>query len=102
MAIVRPLEDAGHIVDVVSDGPTALAAITERPFDLVLIDFAMPGMNGAELIQRAREVRADTRFLIISGYADSDAIAVAAPATAILRKPFAASDLTERVKELLA
>ena len=102
MAIVRPLEDAGHIVDVVSDGPTALPAITERPFDLVLIDFAMPGMNGAELIQRAREVRADTRFLIISGYSDSNAIAVAAPDTAILRKPFAATELSDRVKELLA
>ena len=99
-AIVRPLEEAGHVVDAVSDGPTALAAIGQRSFDLVLVDFAMPGMDGAEVIRRARALRPDTEFLIVSGYSDSDAIATAAPGTPVLAKPFGNAALLEMVVTL--
>ena len=87
-AIVRPLEEAGHVVDAVSDGTTGLTALGQRGFDLVVVDFAMPGMDGAEFIRRGRDVRKDARFLIVSGYLDSDAIAAAAPGTPVLAKPF--------------
>ena len=99
-AIVRPLEDAGHIVDAVSDGPTALAAIGERGFDLVVVDFAMPGMDGAEVIRRAAAIRPEARFLIVSGYADSQAIAAASPDTPLLKKPFDNDVLVKRVGDL--
>ena len=100
-AIVRPLEEAGHIVDAVSDGPTALAAIAQRAFDVVLVDFAMPGMDGAEVIRRAGDIRPDGRFLIVSGYADSEAIAAASPDTPVLKKPFAAGELVALVRALV-
>ena len=100
-AIVRPLEEAGHIVDAVSDGPTALAAISQRAFDIVLVDFAMPGMDGAEVIRRAAGIRPDGRFLIVSGYADSEAIAAASPDTPVLKKPFAADELLALVRSLV-
>ena len=99
-AIVRPLEEAGHIVDAVSDGPTALAAIAQRAFDVVLVDFAMPGMDGAEVIRRAGDIRPDGRFLIVSGYADSEAIAAASPDTPVLKKPFASGELVALVRAL--
>ena len=99
-AIVRPLEEAGHLVDAVSDGATALAAIGQRRFDLVLVDFAMPGMTGAELIAAAQAVRPDARFLIVSGYSDSAAIAEAAADTPLIRKPFDAAQLLETVEQL--
>lgn len=99
--IVRPLEEAGHVVDAVSDGPTALAAIGERSFDLVLVDFAMPGMNGAELIQQARALRNGGRYLMITGYSDSEAVASASPNTPILKKPFDSVSLVDRVHSLV-
>ncbi len=99
-AIVRPLEEQGHVVDAVSDGPTALAALGQRAFDLVLVDFAMPAMDGAEFIRRARDVREDARFLIVSGYSDSDAIAAAAPGTPVLAKPFDNDTLVALVGQL--
>ena len=95
--IVRPLEEAGHIVDAVSDGPTALAAIEQRRFDLIVVDFAMPGMDGAELIRRARLIRQDSRFLMITGYSDSEATASASFDTPILKKPFASEALVAAV-----
>ena len=99
-AIVRPLEEEGHVVDAVSDGPTGLAALGQRGFDLVLVDFSMPGMDGAEFIRRARELREETRFLIVSGYSDSDAIAAAAPGTPVLPKPFGNDALIALVDQL--
>jgi signal transduction histidine kinase/CheY-like chemotaxis protein len=99
-AIVRPLEEEGHVVDAVSDGPTALAALGQRGFDLVLVDFAMPGMDGAEFIRRARKVRKDSRFLIVSGYLDSDAISAAAPGTPVLAKPFDTDTLLALIGQL--
>ena len=99
-AIVRPLEEEGHVVDAVSDGPTALAALGQRGFDLVLVDFAMPTMDGAEFIRRARKVRKDTRFLIVSGYLDSDAISAAAPGTPVLAKPFDTDTLLALIGQL--
>ena len=92
-AIVHPLEQAGHFVDMVSDGPTALAALRQRAFDLVLVDYAMPDMTGADVIRLAGDVRPDQRFVIVSGYADSDAIADTARDTIIVRKPFDPADL---------
>ena len=101
-AIVALLEDAGHVVDAVSDGATALAAIGQRRFDLALVDFLMPEMNGAELVRRARVVRPDQCFVIVSGYADSAAIADASPDTPLLKKPFEPADLLAMVERAVA
>ena len=98
-AIVAPLEESGHFVDAVSDGVTALAALSQRRFDLVLVDFAMPEMNGTQLIHSSRQIRPDQRFVIVTGYADSDAIKGAAH-EAVLRKPFLPSELLEVVDKL--
>ena len=48
--IVQMVEADGHRVESVADGRTALAALSNRKPDLLLVDFAMPGLNGAELI----------------------------------------------------
>ena len=100
-AIVALLEDAGHVVDAVSDGATALAAIGQRHFDLALVDFLMPEMDGAELIRQARLVRPDQCFMIVSGYADSEAIANASPDTTVLKKPFEPAELLAMVERAI-
>jgi len=77
----------GHRVESQDGAEAALAALAHGPPDLMLIDFAMPGMNGAEL---AREVRA--RFpampiVFVTGFAESDQIEALADVP-VLRKPF--------------
>jgi len=101
-AIVALLEEAGHVVDSVSDGATALTAIGQRHFDLALVDFLMPEMDGAELIRQARLVRPDQCFMIVSGYADSEAIADASPDTTVLKKPFEPAELLAMVERAVA
>ena len=50
-------EDDGHIVDSVGDARIALTAIEQCRYDLVIVDFAMPVMDGAALIRDARKLR---------------------------------------------
>src|SRR6516165_9927103 len=47
------LELEGYEVDMASDGAEGLARLAERPYDLVLLDFAMPERNGIEVMQHS-------------------------------------------------
>ena len=87
------LRSLGYEVTDVEAGPAALARLRAGlHVDLLLVDFAMPGMNGAEVARAARDILPGIRVLVVSGYADSAALEAALGSTQQLRKPF---DLTE-------
>ncbi|MCY7339399.1 MAG: response regulator [Sphingomonas bacterium] len=96
-AIARLFEDDRHIVDSVGDGRIALSAIEHCHYDLVIVDFAMPVMDGAEVIRKARVLKPEQRFLMVTGFADSEAVAAACPDTPVLRKPFDSAALLAMV-----
>ncbi len=96
-AITGLLIEDGHSVEAVASGISALALLRESEVDLVVADFLMPEMTGAELIKTARELGLDTRFLLVSGYSDSEAIAAASDNAALLQKPFTAEELRQAV-----
>jgi CheY-like chemotaxis protein len=99
--VSESLRSLGYRVTDVAGGADALTHLRERRFDLLLIDFAMPGMNGAEVARAAHELHADLKILMVSGYADSAAIASAPGATTLLRKPFDLRELSAAVAEVL-
>jgi PAS domain S-box-containing protein len=87
------LADLGHEVLQAPSAAAALAILEERPVDLLLSDYAMPRINGAELVARAREIRPDLQAIIVSGYADMpEGVAIELPR---LAKPFTDQDLAE-------
>jgi signal transduction histidine kinase len=89
------LEELGHEVVVLAAGPEAIGLLAQdKGFDLVLADFAMPGMTGAELATRAAAMQPGLRVLLMTGYADAAALPENAP---VLRKPFTLSDLAYAV-----
>jgi signal transduction histidine kinase/CheY-like chemotaxis protein len=96
------LEVLGYAVEEAADGTSALARLRERKPDLVIVDFAMPGMNGAEVAREARNLHPGLPLLFASGYADTEALHDALGKDApILRKPFQMSELSAMVSKSL-
>jgi PAS domain S-box-containing protein len=64
------LADIGHLVLQAHSGPAALAQLAEHPVDLLITDYAMPGMTGAELVAQALKVQPSHKEVIVWGYAE--------------------------------
>jgi PAS domain S-box-containing protein len=101
--LVDLLEALGYGVIEASDGPSGLAELERRAPDVMMVDFAMPSMNGAEVAKAAREKWPDLPIVFASGYSDTAAIESAVGADAImLRKPFRVDDLQAILAATLA
>lgn len=102
------LRRAGHDVDVIDNGVMALAELQadEKPYDLLLTDIVMPGMDGVELASRAGDLRPEMKVVFITGFAAvSLSKAEEAPMAGNLQrlsKPFHLRELVQNVDRLLA
>lgn len=71
MSSVDMLEDLGHEVIEANSGEAALNYLANgEPVDLLITDFSMPRMNGAQLAMAARELRPDLPIILATGYAE--------------------------------
>jgi CheY-like chemotaxis protein len=98
---VSSLETFGYRVLAAENGPAALDLLerAER-VDLLLVDMAMPGISGVELISRARERRLGLRAMLVTGYADITAFSPA-EGDLVLQKPYRLERLASSVAEAL-
>ncbi len=62
------LERVGYRVLTALDGPTGLDLFTREPVEAVVLDYAMPGMNGGEVAQRMRQIKPHVPILMLSAY----------------------------------
>jgi CheY-like chemotaxis protein len=91
------LREQGYKVLEAGAGEEALAILdSDEPVDLLVVDYAMPGMTGAALSIEARARRPGLRILFVTGYAD---IATLAPESEdlLMHKPFRVADLAAKV-----
>ena len=82
------MDTLGYRVREAHDGPSGLAVLVEYQPDLVVLDFAMPGMNGADLANAARRRYPQLPIVFASGYSDPAAEAAVGKEAIVLRKPF--------------
>jgi len=99
--VARTLEEAGYAVEAVGDGRTAVEAARNSRPDLLVVDFAMPVMNGAEVAHAVARLPDPPAVLVITGYADSEALKEIGEGIIILRKPFEADVLLDAVTRAL-
>ncbi len=91
------LTEHGCEVKEVASGLAALdAEATGLPIDVVLLDFAMPGLNGGETASRLRDRRPDLPIVMMSGFADIDTLS-AHWRGPLLHKPFSAASLCSQI-----
>jgi signal transduction histidine kinase len=96
------LSELGYVVDEAADTEVAMQKLASFEARLLIVDYAMPAANGAELAKAARHIRSDLRILFISGYADSAALEKAVGNARLLRKPFRPAELAAAVRAALA
>ena len=99
--VATVLRDNGHVVWE-ADTPSEALAIIEReqPLDLLLVDYAMPGMNGIAVIDRARACQRELNVILMSGHADV-LRSGGASGIPLLAKPFKVAELRQRIGEVL-
>ena len=95
------LTDIGYVVHEAESGDTALALQKALRPQLMIIDFAMPGTNGADVVKAARALQPSLPVLFVSGYADSAALEAAMGSAPFLRKPFLPAELALAVRTAL-
>ena len=98
----KSLRKRGYQVTEAEDGEEALEILEDatEPFDLLLSDVVMPGLDGPGLLKQGRHLLGDARIVFISGYAAekfSDLLAEERDVT-FLPKPFTLAELAEKVK----
>jgi CheY-like chemotaxis protein len=92
------LTDLGHAVETAEDGASMLRMLdADGGYDLIITDYAMPLMSGGEAMLQARAVKPDIRAIIVSGYADAEAIERKPDGVQVLGKPFSADDMTRAI-----
>jgi signal transduction histidine kinase len=100
--LVESLRMLGYTVTEAADGQAGLKRLQDDKPDLLMVDFAMPGMNGIDVIAAARKLREDLPVILATGYADVDISGLAVKRCTILRKPFQLDDLARTVRLGLA
>jgi signal transduction histidine kinase len=100
LSTVSLLEDLGHAVTQAASGQAALEVLRgEEPVDLLITDYAMPGMTGLQLAEEARKLRPKLPILLATGYADLPAHGrLTLPR---LSKPYQQRELAEQIAALV-
>ncbi|HWI76190.1 MAG TPA: response regulator [Sphingomicrobium sp.] len=95
------LSDFGHKVIEAADGTDALRVLRENcNFDLLITDYAMPHLSGTELLRAAQDICPDVPALIVTGYAEAEAIRDRPDHVEILQKPFTPEALEGSIEHL--
>jgi PAS domain S-box-containing protein len=99
--IVAALEEQGYRVRDAADGRQGLAEMDRDRPDLVIVDFVMPELSGADVAKKIRAKHPDQPILFVSGYSETDAVKRTAPDAPLLAKPFRADALHRAVRSAI-
>ncbi|AMM14771.1 hybrid sensor histidine kinase/response regulator [Burkholderia sp. PAMC 28687] len=99
--LVDCLKMLGYTVTEAAQGRLGLERLRDDNPDLLMVDFAMPGMNGLEVITEVKRTHPQLPVILATGYADVDVSKYRVDGYAVLRKPFKIGDLARTVKAAL-
>jgi CheY-like chemotaxis protein len=96
------LSDFGHDVVEAANGTDALAVLSDGDcrYDAMISDYAMPNLSGSDFLREARKFCPDVPALLITGYADADAINDRPEGVEVMLKPFTPYQLQEALSRL--
>ena len=101
--VCKGLQAENYLVDVAAAGDEAHAMITERGYDLVILDLNLPGLDGVQVLRKVRSSEATTSILVLTSRSEVQerVRCLDAGADDYLTKPFSFAELSARVRALL-
>ncbi|MBJ6127025.1 hybrid sensor histidine kinase/response regulator [Microvirga splendida] len=102
--IVEVLQELGYRALEASDGPAGLKVLQSgQRIDLLVTDVGLPGINGRQIADAARETRPGLKVLFITGYAENATLAngFLDPGMEMITKPFAVEALATRITRMI-
>lgn len=101
---VNVLQALGYAVKGANRGETAVELMSKEPFDLMVLDYKMPGMSGFEVFAQARVLHPGMAVVLVTGHGTPEIINEANRLgfNAILLKPFTSDELRGTVEKVLA
>jgi DNA-binding NtrC family response regulator len=101
---VNVLQALGYAVKGANRGEAAVALLRKEPFDLMVLDYKMPGMTGFEVFQQIRTQHPGMAVVLVTGHGTPEIINEANRMgfSAILLKPFTSDELRGTVEKVLA
>jgi len=100
--VAKGLTEDGHVVDVLDDGRDGLVHATSEPYDLIIVDRMLPGVDGLTMVKTLRATGSKAPILMLTslGGVDDRVDGLEAGADDYVVKPFAFSELQARVNAL--
>ena len=100
---VNMLQTLGYVVRGAHRGHAALDLLRQEAFDLLIVDYKMPDMNGFEVFEQAHALNPDMAFMLLTGHGTSDVMddATTLGFHAILLKPFTREQLRVAAEQAL-
>lgn len=88
-------------VDTANSGEAGIAKVGEKQYDAILLDLAMPGMDGVEALQKIRELNPDSQVIVVTGRAtvQNAKEVMRLGALDLLEKPIEIETLTELIDQ---
>lgn len=102
--MAQKLTQLGYDVDTAPDGAAALEKVRQQPFELAVLDYQMPGLNGIEFFQQARQISPHLLGVFVTAHARLETVysAVDAGMSRVLAKPVDFTELAEIVQHCLS
>ena len=100
---VNVLQALGYAVKGANRGETAVELLRKERFDLMILDYKMPGMTGFDVYQQAKALYPDLAVVLVTGHGSPDVVSEANRMgfDSILLKPFTSEELRGTVEKVL-
>ena len=100
---VNVLQALGFAVKGANSGEVAVDILRKEPFDMMVVDYKMPGLTGFDVFAQARALHPDLAVVLVTGHGTSEVVNEANRLgfTAILLKPFTSDELQSTVEKVL-
>ncbi len=102
-ALVKALSLVGYEVDEAATGQEALALLQIEPYDLMVLDMVLPGIEGIDVLRQAHQIQSDVSIIILTGNASLESAIAAVKSAAVdyLLKPASIHEIIDAVTKAL-